>query len=127
MNDKTLLLRQINPNFINADGVTSQAFRPTSKDDKKLSVYDGDQFSAQSSWIHFATEINCKSKGVLGLIVCECKINNLSVKRDDDLFQGHVTVDFSYYEKNEDIRRLSRELRRMAVQRGWLYKHNDCS
>ncbi|OQC41352.1 MAG: hypothetical protein BWX66_00754 [Deltaproteobacteria bacterium ADurb.Bin058] len=42
MNVHTLLLRQIHPDFIQNQRVSSQAFRPTPKDERKLSVYDGD-------------------------------------------------------------------------------------
>ena len=47
MNNSTNLFRQISPTFIKDGQVTSQAFTPTRKDEKKLSVYDGDQFSAE--------------------------------------------------------------------------------
>ncbi len=53
MTEKTLLLRQIHPLFIQEGRVTSQAFRPTPKDQKKLSVYDGDLITAERSWVHF--------------------------------------------------------------------------
>lgn len=55
MNNDTSLLRQIHSTFIISGGVsvTSQAFRPSPKDEKKLSVYDGDQFSAEESWNHY--------------------------------------------------------------------------
>ena len=52
MNNETLLLRQIHPSFIQAGHITSQAFRPTPKDQNKLSVYDGDQISAEDAWQH---------------------------------------------------------------------------
>ena len=40
MNSKTILLRQIHPIWIQQGRVTSQAFRPTPKDENKLSVFD---------------------------------------------------------------------------------------
>ena len=43
MTPDTLLFRQVNPGWIREGRVTSQAFKPTAKDEKKLSVYDGDQ------------------------------------------------------------------------------------
>ena len=39
MNENTLLLRQIHPAFIQQNTITSQAFRPTPKDEKLLSVF----------------------------------------------------------------------------------------
>lgn len=41
MTPESLLLRQVNPRWIREGRVTSQVFRPTPKDEKKLSVYDG--------------------------------------------------------------------------------------
>jgi hypothetical protein len=38
LNDTTLLHRQINPSWVQQGRVTSQAFRPTPKDESKLSV-----------------------------------------------------------------------------------------
>lgn len=42
MTPDTLLLHQIHPSFIQYGRVTSQAFRPTPKDEGFLSVDDGD-------------------------------------------------------------------------------------
>jgi hypothetical protein len=42
MTEATLLLRQVHPSFIQHGRVTSQVFRPTLKDKRLLSVYDGD-------------------------------------------------------------------------------------
>jgi len=40
--DKTLLLRQVHPNFIQNGEVASIAFKPNDNDKGCLSVYDGD-------------------------------------------------------------------------------------
>ena len=42
MTDETLLLRQVHPSFLQDGVVSSQVFRPTPKDECKLSAYDGD-------------------------------------------------------------------------------------
>ena len=47
MTGTTLLLRQIHPSFVQDGRVTSQAFRPTPKDESLLSVYDGDQITPE--------------------------------------------------------------------------------
>lgn len=67
MNLETLLLRQINPSFIQNGRVTSQAFRPTPKDENKLSVYDGDQITPEDSWRHFTLNPLCSSAGVMAV------------------------------------------------------------
>ena len=53
MNSDTLLYRQVHPSWIEDDFPTSQAFTPTPKDELRLSVYDGDEISAASSWEHY--------------------------------------------------------------------------
>ena len=58
MTPQTLLLRQIHPSFIQAERITSQAFRPTPKDENKLSVDNGDQISADAAWQRFSRQPN---------------------------------------------------------------------
>ena len=65
MTDDTLLLRQVNPAWIQDGRITSQVFRPTPKDSKRLSVYDGDQISAEDAWSHYVRELELESVGVL--------------------------------------------------------------
>jgi hypothetical protein len=67
MTGTTLLLRQVHPSFVQAGRVTSQAFRPTPKDESLLSVYDGDQITAENSWSHFTSQNNCRSVGVMAV------------------------------------------------------------
>ena len=57
MNDATLMLRQIHPSFIKQGQITSQAFRPTIKDDKKLSVYDNDMITAEKAYEHYTKKL----------------------------------------------------------------------
>jgi hypothetical protein len=52
MTPQTRLLRQIHPSFVQAGRVTSQAFRPTPKDDNHLSVVDGNRLCKQFSIDH---------------------------------------------------------------------------
>ena len=121
MNNETLLFRQVSPAFIKDGRVTSQAFTPTRKDNEKLSVYDGEQFSAEESWKHFATNTNGNSVGVLAVTVNECSSQNLRVVPDNNAFQGHALIDFSSLGKNQ-TRIKSRILTEDAIRRGWQYK-----
>jgi len=50
MKETTLLLRQINPAFVQLGRVTSQAFRPTPKDHDLLSAYNGDLIEPEPAW-----------------------------------------------------------------------------
>ena len=67
MTGATFLFRQVHPSFVQAGRVTSQVFRPTPKDQSLLSVYDGDQITAEDSWTHFTSQEHCTSAGVLAL------------------------------------------------------------
>ena len=66
-------MRQIHPSFIQEGRVTSQAFRPTPKDEDKLSTYDGDQIDARSAWKHYTETLGHDSDGALGVSVSECE------------------------------------------------------
>ncbi len=119
MTPETFLLRQIHPSFVQEGRVTSQAFRPTPKDDKRLSVYDGDMISAQQSLEHFLTQPNCKSVGVMAVTNAECTSQSLPVIADGVPFPEHVSIDFSQYEES-DIKKKAKALARSAQDRGWL-------
>lgn len=59
MTPDTLLLRQINPTFVQCGRVTSQAFRPTPKDEFYLSVDNGDRLAAEDAWRRFTEDQGC--------------------------------------------------------------------
>lgn len=101
MTPETLLLRQIHPSFVQGGRVTSQAFRPTPKDDNLLSVYDADQISASESLQHFLAQPDCKSCGVMAISNGECAHEELVVIPDGVPFDSHVSVDFSAHPKGE--------------------------
>ena len=121
MKGSTHLLRQINPSFIQDGKITSQAFSPTPKDDKKLSCYDGDQIDPPSAHCHFVESLGLRSVGVVSVTVAECGSLELQALPDPEQFIEHAIIDFDGNEKN-DIKRKSKLLRTMAEQRDWLYK-----
>lgn len=122
MDGDTLLLRQVNPAFVQNGVVSSQAFRPTPKDDDLLSVYDGDMMSAQDSFDHFSQNPLCRSVGVVAVSVAECASLDLTARPDPAPFPEHAVIDFSTVGSKGAIERKARELRAMSAQRGWLYK-----
>lgn len=121
MRPETLLLRQIHPSFVQAGRVTSQAFRPTPKDENFLSVYDGDQIQAFDSWKHFTETPGCKSQGVMAVSNSECLAQALDIVADGVPFKEHVSINFSAFQKNE-IEKKAKILSRYAQERGWLYQ-----
>ncbi|HAT48843.1 MAG: hypothetical protein HQL07_03795 [Nitrospirae bacterium] len=121
MNNNTLLLRQINPSFLKLNRPTSQAFRPTPKDEYNLSVYDGDKIKSEPAWEHFTGQLNFASVGVMGITVEECTELDLSARSDPVPFLEHAIIDFSSFSKNQ-IEKKARKLQEKAVARGWLYQ-----
>jgi hypothetical protein len=120
MNSDTLLLRQINPSFVQNGRVTSQAFRPTPKDENKLSVYDGDQITAEASWQHFTSNPLCRSVGVMAVSYAQCMEQTVPVVADGIPFPEHAYFDFSGIKEGE-IKKKAKALSVKAQERGWLY------
>ena len=114
----TLLLRQINPSWLRNGRPTSQAFKPTRKDGKQLSFYDGDMVTPEESWRHYTEELGYASAGTMGITVDEC--DGFTVKRKPEDFPAHVVIDFSENSGSE-VRTAGRLLAKRARDRGWLY------
>ncbi len=121
MNSDTLLLRQIHPAFVQDKRPSSQAFRPTPKDEQKLSVYDGDQITPSDAHQHYTNELNLKSCGVLAVSFDECASLELPVIPDPELFPEHTLIDFAAYGKSATEKKAKR-LRAQAEARGWQYR-----
>ena len=122
MTPATLLFRQVNPSWIKNGRITSQVFKPTPKDAGCLSVYDGDQITAESSWRHYT--IKYQSDGVVAVTVCECKEHDLCVKHDPEPFPEHVVIKFIGYSKSQ-IEKKAKRLKEAAEIRGWQYKADE--
>lgn len=120
MKDETLLLRQIHPSFVQDGRVTSQAFRPTPKDQNRLSVYDGDQIDAPGAWHHYTESLGHRSVGVMAVTVSECTAEALKVEPDPEPFPEHAVIDFSGFEKKA-VEKKAKKLRIKAAERDWLY------
>ena len=121
MNELTLLLRQINPSFIEGNKVKSQAFRPTPKDKKRLSVYDGDQIEPQAAWEHYTQILKYKSEGLMGISLGECRELALEAQADPKPFPEHVLIDFTGLSRGE-VKKKAQLLRDKALKRDWLYR-----
>lgn len=120
MNDKTLMLRQIHPSFVKQGQITSQAFRPTIKDEKKLSVYNSDMISADKAYEHYTKKLLKSSAGVMAVSIKECNELRLPVLSDPEPFPEHALIDFSEYSYPQS-EKLAKKLRQKAVERNWLY------
>lgn len=121
MRPETLLFRQVNPHWVREGRVTSQAFRPTAKDEGKLSVYDGDELTAQQAYVHYTNSLGLSSVGTLAVSVEECGQQGLPVAPDPEPFPEHVVIDFSSC-SNTETRTKAKYLTNAAVHRGWQFQ-----
>lgn len=133
MENKLLLHRQIHPTLVVNDIVSNQAFlennliisssafSPTEKDEDKLSVYDGEVFSAEDSYNHFTA--NFSSYGVLSLSIEEVNSESpLFIEKDNNPFEGHCSINFSSITSKNQKTKKAGKLRDFAVKRNWTYK-----
>ena len=96
MTGATLLLRQIHPSFVQDGFPTSQAFRPTPKDELELSAYDGDRITAEASFVRSTTVWKLTSVGAMTLTVDECSAETLPARPDPfDDCPEHAVIDFT--------------------------------
>lgn len=121
MNNNTLLLRQIHPAFIQQDKVTSQAFRPTPKDEKLLSVDNGDQIQATASWNRFVENPQCQSAGVMAVSFEECRSQELPVEQDGKPYPEHCSINFNDL-SNGQVNKKAKKLKAYAEARSWLFR-----
>jgi hypothetical protein len=121
MNQGTHLLRQVNPGFIRDGKITSQVFRPTSKDNSKLSLYNGDLISPEDAFAHFTEQPECKSIGIVAVIKAECDDEDLPIIEDGIPFPEHCTLDFTGLAKSM-IKQKATFLKNYAEKRGWLHQ-----
>ena len=127
MNEHTLLLRQVNPKFIQDGEVTSQAFTPFPKDKGGLSVDDGDQTSPKASFLHFTQTLGFASAGVWAVKGVEVQATGLSYRSDPIPDRAgspgnpaHALIDFGT-RSDKECRKLAKLLKRHATLRGCLY------
>lgn len=121
MTPGTLLLRQIHPSFIQDGRVTSQAFRPSPKDEFLLSVDDGDRVSAEASWQRFIANPACKSIGVQAVSQAECIAQALPVIEDGIPHPEHCSINYTAFDK-KSMEKKAKLLRAQAEMRSWLFR-----
>lgn len=119
---ETFLLRQVHPDFVNCGRITSQVFRPTFKDDGKLSVDDGDKTTAEAAFKNYTECRNLRSAGVVAVTLGECEKLQLSVSPDPiECVPSHALMDFSSLSRGQK-RSAAKKLRKYANDRGWQYR-----
>ena len=121
MNATPLLHRQGNPAWIQLGRVTSQAFKPTAKDNRRLSVYDGDKINAADAWQHYTGALCFSSAGVISVRVDECQSLELASESDPIPFPEHAVIIFGEF-SNAETEKKAKPLRAFALTRGWQFQ-----
>lgn len=127
------LFRQVHPNFVRDGRPSGQAFRPTKKDESKLSVSRSALTTAKAAFELYTQKLELASFGVWAISVGECGAEGLAVLSDPlesppskVADPSHAVVDFSGISNSQaDARGL--RLRRRATERGCLYSPNAAS
>lgn len=115
------LFRQVNPNFMQGETLTSQVFEATKKDQGLLSVTRSSKTSAKDAFDRFLAR-QCRSLGVVVVTVAE--VTQVGLKAHDDALPeeaAHAVIDFNGKSEG-DARRARKQLAAMAQARGWRYR-----
>lgn len=121
MKHNSLLHRQIHPNWIAERQISSQAFLPTTQHRGCLSVYDGEGITAGDAYKHY-TSHGYASVGVLSVTVDECRQLDLFVRNDPlEFSEHHAVIDFEPITGSRARRRVAKQLRDFAADRGWQF------
>jgi len=121
MNEHTVLLRQVHPDFIPGGALTSQAFFPFPKDEGKPSVYDGDQITPADSHQHYTETLGYNSHSVWGVSCAEvAEIGLTSNPNPLEDFPSHALIDFTS-QPVKQFRKLAKKLKAKALARGRLH------
>lgn len=131
LSDDELLYRQVHPSFVRDGRPSSQAFRPTVKDDGKLSVARGSLTTPKAAYEHHTGALGLASAGTWALTVGECTVQALPA-RPDPLTSppekvadpAHAVVDFSGVSRSQATAKGTR-LARCASDRGRLHPPTD--
>lgn len=124
MDSNIQLFRQVHPSFVQGDSVSSQVFssqtfRPTPKDENKLSVYSETLFTAKESFDHYS-DLGYTSAGVVSVFKSECDLEELPVNEDNEPFEGHCSIDYNGLDAST-IKKKAKKLKNYASKRGWLF------
>jgi hypothetical protein len=123
-----LLFRQVHPSFVRDGRPSSQAFRPTSKDEGKLSVARGALTTAAAAFQHYTERLGLPSAGTWGVTVGECRGQGLPALADPLTAPpatvadpAHAVIDFTTVQSRNQVEAKGARLARKAVERGRLH------
>lgn len=116
-----ILFRQVHPNFVHEGRVGSEAFRPSRKDEGKLSVALSSRTSAADAFMLHTEKLGFQSAGTWGLAVAEVERVGLEAFADpQDGDQAHGIINFVGIGRGR-CEALSKLLVQHATKRGRLH------
>jgi hypothetical protein len=125
MSDKTetkLLFRIVQEHMVKDGRLTSSTFCPRANDNKHVSVYNGDYFSALTAFDHFTQKH--EAVGVIHVTDKDCESIGLTVEEDNTPFQGHASIVYDEKTTNGVIKKKSAQLVAIVNAAGeWDYRH----
>lgn len=124
MDAGTLLHRQVNPSWVQEGRPSSQTFKPTPKDEGKVSVYDGSMLNAEAAHTHFTTVLKLSSVGCVSVTIEECQEHSLSAVSDPEPYPAHCVIDMTELSDGERRKKATR-LTELARARGWTYQPGE--
>lgn len=116
-----LLHRQVNPAWIQEGRISSQAFNPTPKDSRLLSVYDGALIDPERAFKHYTSWLGLKSMGTVSVSKVEVASVGLPWRPDTAPFPEHAVIDFSAVDSASKAKAKAQALAARARERGWTY------
>jgi hypothetical protein len=116
-----VLFRQVHPSFIPDGVVQSNAFKPTLKDEGKLSVSLASLTSAEDAYLHHTVFLGKQSAGVWALTGQECIDNGtLGFHEAEPNNHAHGFIDFRGKSKKQ-IENAAKTLKNHANRRGAVF------
>jgi hypothetical protein len=123
-NPDDLVYRQVHPTHAPDGNPSSQAFNPTPKDQKQLSVDDASLVTAGESWSHFTSTLGYKSTGTWAVSCEEIETaGDLTLVKDPlDDNVAHCLIDFSKMNSKGQMKKRAQLLAIKASARGCLFQ-----
>jgi hypothetical protein len=125
----SLLWRQIAPSWRRSEWPILEAFIPSSKDQRMLSVGQADKVSAEDYWHEYVFDFDLNSAGVVAVSVAEVyealDLEDAEGRVVDDSEcptspRWHGYIDFRFIEERGRRKAFAQHLWLAARQRGWV-------
>jgi hypothetical protein len=127
-----LLFRQVHPSFIRDGRPSSQAFRPTAKDDGELSVSRETLTTPERAFRHHTEQLELGSAGTWAVTVGEAREQSLlsypdPIEKSEEAVAdpAHAIIDFVPIAAKNQREAKAVRLQRKATARGRLYPSTE--